>query len=108
MPHPVRAWLIAFAVVLMAAMPGPQAPDGKADFVHLTLLHSVLTGHETRQIVSRSDAVQARATPDVDLPHQPGAPPPAAPAILILSGTNPIQPGARSPPPARARAPPLS
>ncbi|MTH78986.1 hypothetical protein [Paracoccus aestuariivivens] len=67
---PLRAWLVAFAVLLLAILPGPSAPD-RAD-LHPNYLVSgqvELIGHQGRELLSRNEGVQFRPlTPAATLP----------------------------------------
>lgn len=106
--HPLRVWLAALAVLVLALLPGPHAPQHSPDLSHLIASEPALTGHQGRELVSRQDAAQFRPLPPAALP--PGAlpPPPRSPQILLLAGTKLALPQSRSPPTARARAPPLT
>ncbi|MDS9466239.1 hypothetical protein RGQ15_01455 [Paracoccus sp. MBLB3053] len=106
----LRLWLGTLAVLLMAALPGPVAPErsGLPSHFSLARIEPALVTQQAGAVVLRHEAVQLRPLPAATKPPCIVPVAPSAPATLLLAGVELVLPASRSPPTARARAPPLS
>lgn len=104
-PRPVRVWLAMLLVLLIAALPGPQA-GGQPLGTWLDAPAKALTSLTGRELIARKDAVAARPVAATD--DTPGLTPPArGPGIALVvvepaagdARFHPLAPRARAPPP---------